>query len=163
LFSLLLLLSLVELLSFVLVAWKSGFTHICITDPNIENLCKRFPKPEENSAVNFVLSVVRIGETVSEQPRWRPRFIKDFLMKCYQPCIRYLGSVAEQLPSITIVSWFWPQIAISPPAQPENPLPAEPALPEAESDREPAPAQEVPSRSLEEEAAVDALVAAKAA
>ena len=21
--------------------WKSGFTHICITDPNIENLCKR--------------------------------------------------------------------------------------------------------------------------
>jgi catechol 2,3-dioxygenase-like lactoylglutathione lyase family enzyme len=21
--------------------WKSGFTHICITDPNIENLCKK--------------------------------------------------------------------------------------------------------------------------
>jgi hypothetical protein len=24
--------------------WKSGFTHICITDPNIEDLCNRISK-----------------------------------------------------------------------------------------------------------------------
>ena len=33
--------------------WKSGFTHICITDPNIEVLCKKITETGGNSAVKF--------------------------------------------------------------------------------------------------------------
>ena len=31
--------------------WKSGFIHICITDPNIEELCKKIS--EENNEVRI--------------------------------------------------------------------------------------------------------------
>jgi hypothetical protein len=33
--------------------WKSGFIHICVTDPDIERLCKKFLKVEEDNGARF--------------------------------------------------------------------------------------------------------------
>ena len=33
--------------------WKTGIFHICITDPNIEDLCKKFAIMEESGSLTF--------------------------------------------------------------------------------------------------------------
>jgi hypothetical protein len=39
--------------------WKSGFTHICITDPNIEDLCNRISERGGKQCHILVLDIRR--------------------------------------------------------------------------------------------------------